>query len=106
MPPMPAPKGPGGGGRTHGKVNFKALNKNTLKRLLGYLFRYKIAFSLVLVCILVSAVTTVLGATFLQTIIDDYVTPLMVQQNPVLTGLIKHFYHSNLYACNLLTVMV
>jgi ABC-type bacteriocin/lantibiotic exporter with double-glycine peptidase domain len=64
MPPVP------GGARNHGKVNFKALNKKTVLRLLKYLFKYKFSFSAVLVCIAVSAVTTVLGTTFLQTIID------------------------------------
>jgi len=88
MPPTPAPRGPGIG-RNHGKVNFKALNKKTALRLLRYLFHYKFSFSLVLVCIAVSAITTVLGTTFLRTIIDDYITPLMVQTNPVLDGLVK-----------------
>ncbi len=83
MPPVP------GGARNHGKVNFKAVNKTTVLRLLKYLFRYKFSFTVVLICIAVSAVTTVLGTTFLQTIIDDYVTPLMVQENPVLTGLLR-----------------
>ncbi len=88
MPPMPTPRGHGAAG-THGKVNFKALNKKTVSRLLSYLFRYKFSFTAVLLCIVVSSVTTVIGATFLQTIIDDYVKPLMVQTNPVLDGLLQ-----------------
>jgi len=88
MPPMPPPRG-GNVGRNHGKINFRAVNKRTVSRLLSYLFRYRLSFILVLVCIAVSAVTTVLGTTFLQTIIDDYITPLMTQPNPVLTGLMR-----------------
>ena len=88
MPPVPAPKGPGQG-RMHGKVNFKAINKKTVSRLMKYLFKYKFSFTIVLVCIAVSAITTVLGTTYLQTIIDDYITPLMKEANPVLDGLVK-----------------
>ena len=88
MPPVPTPKGPGQG-RMHGKVNFKAFNKKTFSRLMKYLFHYKFSFTIVLICIVVGAVTTVVGATFLQTIIDDYIKPLMVQDSPVLDGLMR-----------------
>ena len=88
MPPVPAPRG-SGQGRTHGKVNFKAVNKKTVGRLLKYLFKYKFSFTIVLLCIAISAITTVVGTTFLTTIIDDYITPLMKEANPVLDGLLK-----------------
>ena len=48
-----------------------------IKRLLGYLGRgYRVQFAVVLVCILISAVANVRGSMFLQTLIDDYITPL------------------------------
>ncbi|MDO4845611.1 MAG: ABC transporter ATP-binding protein [Oscillospiraceae bacterium] len=49
----------------------------------------KLAFLLVLVCIVTNSVCTVLGTTMLQTIIDDHVIPLMAESAPVLTGLTR-----------------
>ncbi|MBR2896531.1 MAG: ABC transporter ATP-binding protein [Oscillospiraceae bacterium] len=85
MPPMPGRNNP----RNHGPVNFKSINKTTVRRLLGYLMEKKLAFLLVLVCIAVSSVCTVLGTTMLQTVIDDHVIPLMAESAPVLTGLTR-----------------
>ena len=73
MPPMPGRNNP----RNHGPVNFKAINKNTVRRLLGYLMQNKLAFLLVLVCIVTNSVCTVLGTTMLQTVIDGYITPVL-----------------------------
>lgn len=85
MPPMPGRNNP----RNHGPVNFKAVNKTAVRRLLGYLTQKKLAFLLVLVCIVTNSVCTVLGTTMLQTIIDDHVIPLMAESAPVLTGLTR-----------------
>ena len=85
MPPMPGRHHPG----NHGPVNFKAINKATVRRLLGYLMQRKLAFLLVLCCIVVSSVCTVLGTAMLQTVIDDHVIPLMAESAPVLTGLTR-----------------
>ena len=82
MPPMR------NSGQHAGKVNFKSINKSTVSRLMSYLLRYKFAFITVIVCIIVNAVCTVLGTTFLQTIIDDYITPLMTETDPSLDGLL------------------
>ena len=49
-----------------------------LSRVLGYMLHYyKFPFLLVLLCILVSAVATVVAATFPQTLVDDYITPML-----------------------------
>ena len=49
-----------------------------LKRVVGYMLRYyKYPFILVIGCILVSAVCTVVGATFPQTLIRDYLEPML-----------------------------
>ncbi|MBP3633450.1 MAG: ABC transporter ATP-binding protein [Oscillospiraceae bacterium] len=71
MPPRP---GPG----TQGPVNMKAFNKNTLKRLLSYLKAYKFSFAMVIICIVAAALTSVLGMTYLETIIDDHIRPLLL----------------------------
>lgn len=62
----------------------------TIKRLLSYITKeYKFRFILVLVCIIVSAVVNVAGSMFIRVVIDDYITPLMTDPNPVFTGLLK-----------------
>ena len=49
-----------------------------LKRLIGYMLHYyKFLFALVILCILVNAVCTVVGATFPQTLVDDYIVPML-----------------------------
>lgn len=64
--------------------------KKTLKRLLGYVTKeHKLKFALVLVCILISSVTGVAGSLFLEVLIDDYITPLLADPNPVFTGLLR-----------------
>ncbi len=48
-----------------------------LKRLLGYIFKnYKIHCISVLVCIIVSALTTLVAMLFIQKLIDNYIVPL------------------------------
>ena len=61
----------------------------TIKRLLSYIGKYKFRFILVLICIVLSAVANVAGSMFIRTLIDDYITPLLSQTNPVFTGLLK-----------------
>ena len=83
--------GPGGPGR-HGQMAGGKRSKNpkkTLARLLRY-FKggYAVQFTVVLVCILFSAVANVAGSMFLRVLIDDYIAPLLLQASPVFTGLI------------------
>ena len=61
-----------------------------LKRVLGYMLHYyKYLFILVIGCILVSAVCTVIGATFPQTLIDGYIVPMLETGSQDFSGL-KH----------------
>lgn len=64
-------------------------DKKTLKRLLSYLKAYKGRFIFVLVCILISAGASVLASLFLQTLIDEYITPLLVEAAPNFSGLLS-----------------
>jgi ATP-binding cassette subfamily B protein len=62
----------------------------TTKRLLSYISQgHKFTFSLVLICILVSALANVAGSLFLETLIDDYITPLLGVTNPVFTSMYR-----------------
>lgn len=62
----------------------------TCKRLLSYIIlKQKRLFSIVVVCILLSSCTVVSSSLFLETLIDDYITPLLLEENPVFTGLLQ-----------------
>ena len=51
---------------------------NLLGRLLGLMFKgYGVQFTIVLICILVSALCTLQGTLFQRTLIDDYITPML-----------------------------
>ncbi len=77
-----------GGPRVIGKVGKP--DKATVKRLLGYIFKdYKFHFVLVIVCILCSSLAGVAGSLFLQTLIDDYISPLVGTESPDFTPLLK-----------------
>ena len=62
------------------------MNKNTslpsptavLRRVVSYMLKYyKWPFLLVILCILIAAIATVIGATFPQTLVDDFITPMI-----------------------------
>ena len=56
----------------------KNASMSVLNRVVRYMLRlYKIPFLLVIVCILLSAVATVTAATFPQSLVDDYVVPML-----------------------------
>ncbi len=73
--------------RPHGHVSMKSVNKKTIFRLLSYFKNYKFAVTLVMICLVLTALSSVVGMTFLQTIVDDYVTPLLKVDNPDFSGL-------------------
>ena len=51
--------------------------------------RYKAQLVMVIICILLSAAAGVAGSLFIKILIDKYITPLLLQSNPVFTGLLK-----------------
>ena len=59
-----------------------------LRYMLRYMLRsYGLLFLLVLVCILISAVATVVAATFPQTLVDDYIVPMLNSGSRDFSGL-------------------
>ncbi len=61
-----------------------------IRRVISYMFHfYKIPFILVVVCILITAIATVVGSTFPQTLVDDYITPMLTNGSTDFSGLAK-----------------
>ena len=59
-----------------------------ISRVIRYMLHYyKIPFLLVIVCILNTAIATVVGATFPQTLVDDYITPMLANGSDDFSGL-------------------
>lgn len=75
------PAGGPGGPKMVGKP--AKMNKDTIKRLLSYFENYKLQMLLVFVFIITSAVASVMSSLFLQTLIDDYVSPMLGENSPV-----------------------
>lgn len=59
-----------------------------MKRLLGYLKPYWIYLLLVFVFIVLSALANVVSATFLETLINDYIAPLLLEAEADYSGLL------------------
>lgn len=70
----------------HKKPKF---SPDTTKRLLSYIGHYKLRFICVLICIFISALTSVASSLYLQTLIDDYITPLLMESSPVFDKLLR-----------------
>ena len=84
----PQMRGPGGRRGMMGGKRSKN-SKKTLGRLMKYIQKgYGVQFVVVLICILLSAVANVAGSMFLKSLIDDYISPLLLQASPVFTGLL------------------
>ena len=79
--------GPGGRGRgPRPKVENPGL---VFKRITGYLFKYyKIPYCIAICCIFVSVLANVQGTLFMQTLIDDYILPMLAEQSSDFSGLL------------------
>lgn len=59
-----------------------------ISRVIRYMLHYyKYPFLLVVACIMITAVATVIGATFPQTLVDDYITPMLANGTDDFSGL-------------------
>ncbi len=66
------------------------MDMKILGRVMGYIFKnYKFRMLFVLSCIVLSTISSVAGNLYLETLIDDYIVPLVGAENPVFTGLLK-----------------
>lgn len=63
-------------------------NGKTFKRLMAYILKaYKFHLIFVAVCIFISVLANVQGTLFMQTLIDDFIVPLLKAKNPDFTDL-------------------
>jgi ATP-binding cassette subfamily B multidrug efflux pump len=93
---MRGPRGPKGGAKPQ---NMKA----TVSRLMGYVGRYRLRLLLVLLCILGNTIASVTASTFIKTLIDDYITPMIAEAIPDFSGLLTQLVYM---ACIYVTGMV
>ena len=61
----------------------------TLMRILGYLLAYKVRLIIAAVCMVLAALCTVCGTYFLKPALNNYIVPLIGQENPDLSGFIR-----------------
>ena len=84
--------GPGGrgghGGRNMGIAKMPKGGMKLIRRLIRYVaVNYKWSLLAVLVCILITSVTTLTSTLFTRTLIDDYILPLTQMEHPDFTPL-------------------
>ena len=92
---MHGPKGRGGAK----PQNLKA----TVSRLMSYVARHRLRLLFVLLCILGNSVASVLASTFIKTLIDEYITPMIGQPRPDFSGLLRQLaYMACIYGTGLL----
>lgn len=83
-------KMPMGGNKGFGAVpKGQKFKPGTIKRLMSYLKEYKVRLTVVVICILISAGASVASSLFLQTLIDDYIGPLLLEASPNFGGLLQ-----------------
>ena len=71
--------------KDHKKSSFSL---KVLGRVIRYMLHYyKIPFILVVACIVITAVATVIAATFPQRLVDDYITPMLASGSRDFSGL-------------------
>lgn len=77
----------------------------TTRRIFSYIFQYKWRVALVVVCILISAAAQAGSALFLQSLVDNYILPMVGVSNPDWTALIEALVMmGSLYAIGILSV--
>ncbi|MCR4957570.1 MAG: ABC transporter ATP-binding protein/permease [Prevotella sp.] len=90
-------RGPGG---QRGQAGFQKVTKQqrqVMLRLFGFVLKnYKFSILTVLVCIVVSSITSLFSTLFTRTLIDDYITPLTQAANPEYASLLQALFRLGL----------
>ena len=81
------PHGPGARGMRGPRPKIENPGR-LLKRMLGYTFKdYAVQWVVVVICIFTTVLCTLQGTFFIGTLIDDYIVPMLGNQNPDFTPL-------------------
>ena len=84
------PRGP------HGQAGFQRATKEqrqVMLRLFGFVMKsYKFSILTVLVCIVISSITSLASTLFTRTLIDDYIVPLTQVTNPEYASLLQTLF--------------
>ncbi len=89
---IPARSGPGGGGPGGGQQRVKEKPKDvrkTINRILGYFMEFRWQFIIVVLCLIVSALSSVVGIYLLKPIVNEYIVPFIGKGNPDLSGFLS-----------------
>lgn len=83
-------------------------NKSVLLRLLKYIGKnFKLELIIISIAIIISSVAHVYGQLFLETLIDDYITPLIGVENPVFTKVFEAIgWMAFIYLIGVLTTLL
>ena len=76
-----------GGMKMRGDGRMAADVKGTVKRLLSYVARYRLRLVLVLLCIIGNSVASVAGSSFIRTLIDGHIAPMLLSAQPDFSAL-------------------
>ncbi len=64
------------------------IDKKTVQMLFSYIGKYKVRLLIVFICIIISAAASVSSSLFLKTLIDDYITPMLLTGSTDFSGLV------------------
>lgn len=80
----------------------------TIKRVLAYMTKnYKKELIISIIAIILNTIANVAASLFLQTLIDDYITPLIGIQNPIYTELFKAIaIMGTIYLTGVITIFI
>ena len=79
-----------GGSRGNKRIEKPRDARGTALRILSYLSNYKWQLTVCTVCMVASAICTVAGTYFLRPAINDYIVPLIGQENPDMSGFVSN----------------
>jgi len=87
-------RGPRGShGQNAGFQKATKQQRQVMKRMFGFVLKnYKFSILTVLVCIVVSSITSLFSTLFTRTLIDDYITPLTQMANPEYASLLQTLF--------------
>ncbi|ADK82366.1 ABC transporter ATP-binding protein [Sediminispirochaeta smaragdinae] len=85
---------------------FKQFKPGTIKRLLSYMKEYRLRLTFVIICIILSAGANAASALFLQSLIDTYIIPLLGQQHPDFSLLLRALlFMGSIYSIGVLATL-